>query len=248
MPPAVEKGVAGRRGRRDETPLDKVDTPSQPVSPVVTGEEESLPEEFAAALNEVVYSDNLQTAQKQVEQLLVANNILPLVIGDRTAGDTDRLRWGKMARVSNFTQLARRGRDRVQYVAYVNSEQMRRIAGGLKVIRDGQTVSQLAVPETAFGFVASPHPSSAPTTSPAQTRPGESPEPWVAIEEIGGRLQLRRGGRAPADSFAPIQSALALPAGVGDIELLLITLNHRVAEGTSAPTAPPRSERRRKPE
>ena len=224
VPPLDEKEmeILRERGLKGLLGFDKVAAPPEPETRPVAGDEEALPEELAGALNEVVYSDDLQIVQKQVEQLLDANNILPLVIGGRAAGDADRLRWGRLARVSNFAQLARRGRDRVQYVAYVNSEQMKRITGGLKVIRDSQTVSQLPLAETVPEFVGLPRPSSAPGTLPATSGPIGSTKTWIAIEDVGGRLQLRRRGHAPA---------AAMPTGVGDIQLLLITLDYRERGG-----------------
>jgi len=241
VPPAdAEKAVVlDRRGDRyfaldDTAPRGRVAT--RPVE----SEEGILPGELAGAFNETVYSDDLEAAQEQVKDLLVANNVLPLVIGDHAAADADRLRWGKLARVANFTQLAQRKRDRVQYVAYVDSKQLKSITSGLRFIRDSQGVSQLPPLETEPELAGPPRAGFVPPGSAGTTRPAAPPKGWIAVEEIGGSLQLTRGdrrrGRGPARTYA----AAGHPKGVGEIQLLLITLDYREPERTDA-SAPERN-------
>lgn len=93
--------------------------------------------------NEIIYSDRLDDAQKQVEHILNANGIAPVVTEEfePTAAIAKHVAEAPRAR-GNFYVANRLSPAQVQYEAYVTPEQMGKVQDALGRLRGRQNVSQ----------------------------------------------------------------------------------------------------------
>ncbi len=98
--------------------------------------------ELADARNEEIFTDDLPATQRQVEQILLNNRIVPLVFGAPTGTNRDRIRQQHLSRAANYTQLSPEAPNQVQFLAYVTPEQMTNIRNDLDQVRRRQNVVQ----------------------------------------------------------------------------------------------------------
>ncbi len=200
-------GVA-QRGRASESEIRDID------------------KEFAAARNEIVFTDDLPATQRQVEKLLQDNSIVPLVVESPAEPDEARIRRQRVALIANYMQLAQRSPEQVEYLAYVTPSQMQNVASELKKIRVRQRVSQIFV--TVEGqFMA---PKGKPASLPAATKPATTEKPWIAVVEThDGELHLK--DEVDEKQVVPEQRRRRLRT---DVQPLLITLNYRTFDRADA--------------
>jgi len=194
-----------------------------------------VPAEFASARSEVVFTDDLAQARRDIEKLLEANDVVPLVVRTGAASPVQ----ARPGRGRRFARPGRPSPTQVQYLAYVTPAQMDNVIDQLGDLRRGQRVPQAPAVQRDELVVS---PSIA--TRPAAT--ARAAKPWIAVEEKDGKLRLKPPGRAEPRPVFPLpfdyagRAGLAMrPGGRGmsraevAAEPLLITLNFRRPAGAS---------------
>ena len=101
--------------------------------------------ELSRAHNEFVYTDDLPGTQRQVEEVLGSNGIVPVTLGRPTASNAERVRFQQGNPISNYSQLIPRPGNQVEYFAYVTPEQMKNVNAKMIEIRKRQVVSQTTI-------------------------------------------------------------------------------------------------------
>jgi hypothetical protein len=152
---ATKGGMGGRGDNRNEAPKgalakghgDNADAVSGPFDNV-----ESMSRVLAGDTtnNTIIYTDRLDQTQQQVEKVLGANGIAPVVtrqskpsaIAGKAGGEANQAR-------GNFYLSNRLSPAQVQYEAYVTPEQMAKVQKDLDSLRARQNVSQ-DVPALAY--------------------------------------------------------------------------------------------------
>ena len=203
----------------------KGEAPPAAVSPQ-SGQD--LPVELAGATNAVIDTDDLHGAQREVEKVLVSNEISPLTVEQPPSSNVAQVRQQHMARASNFSQLVEAPPNQVQYLAYVTPEQKTDVLRALAGLQRRQAVPQLASivigeqsgpasspsgrsGEQLFGVAAGDEAvqtgqrvltEGIPTAEPTQ----QAAKPYVAIEEgPRGRLRVKQSAERAQPSGEPVQ-------------------------------------------
>jgi len=220
-------GMTGPDERLAAAVRSDVERPAEGRTPRKTGPAESSREEARRTADEapvvvrneeVIFTDNLPQAQRDVERVLETNNIKPLVVQPPAATNAEQVRRQIRARVSNYAQLVESGPNQVQYFAYVTPEQLANVSKDLARVRLRQKVLQ-AIAEDRLRETAQAQPvrrdaagtedkkelqqlSAGPSDRYAQraraprgggaTAPAAARRQWVAVEQArDGRLRLK---------------------------------------------------------